>query len=1598
MSTAGKYGERQSWRKTTGSEADKRKATKSILTVLALLLLALFLFILLRPRPNRELVTIVVSPSYNLDVVTPCLFAESARQAFRDQLAADVVNDSKATILARLQETTQIAKYFDDSDDTLLVVIRGYLLENAEGEPALACTDLNLAPGASEPTGLLPLREILTPLVNQGPESFSGTRLVVLDVEPLAAHSALGQANESVFASLESLVQEMTGPFVSNLWVLSTRAPLQNVSWDPQAKLPLSTKTFLDGLSGQAELDGDGVIELSELCAFISDRYARLPRNADDAPRIVLYRGGQGTVSPQNLAAGELDVWVNRYHPTDQDSDIQNSDTQEERSDAKSESRGGEEQPTAARDQLDVRSVVFQSPPSNGQSEPAEDGRPTETPTNPSQADASSPVADPNQATENASGQSNDAPPSPTAVLEPIQRDADKTSAAPDFWTLRDRFQSVSTESMGEASTLSPLALSPHLWRQLTLKVLAAEIQRFDPVVTDRTSLQIPEIVTGDLAKLQRLTQDGSVSDPINDDIVGQLADLMVNELARSNNQRQDRRLTTANALQHCVAAAYCRLWSFYEFERQAILANATVPINQLLTAARNAERTLASALGGQAPTLAVLERQQRDLIDSINAFDRNVDQTIEDLANEFSRRDPERTWELVRIAYAWLRSPLPSADQRRRLRSAIVEAPIDSTDVEVRDIQLINTAFGKSQASESDQQRVAQYNVHVQDFYSPPSASVDASSAEQWHRQFISNPDQTSFAPRLASMLRVDPRYDVAAITAPPLRHAVTAAPIIRRPSVVLVDSSGTPLVAETEDSTVVIKSAVRLESSNDSSSLTLRIKPDRPSSTRLLISYRMRTSTSDFRDPPVSIELAIPGQNDLGPDQTTGVTIAAEQVYELPIRITAGGVAEPNEQLHLELTIRGDRTSDQIDGVVGTYQIPVELPAENRLVVVASNYRGIGCSRPTESGEGSLPGGMWLRTFNDRKTPFQLSLYNQADKACRAKVWLIRLPNPMPQNVRAYWPDFAARRYSDPVDGRILDNDGRLEERYLRPERVILGPGVIDIPAGNEHVPLRFVGDKTAEETAPISSPPEDLDISHGMALVCRLIDQDGNTLADKDQVIFLVARPWSPRDYIDTKVTFNDGRVEVNASLRATLDGDQERDEIPEIQTRPVVVTWQADDQWANFQSGNRERPDFRPLRLRGQSGEPIGFISVPINERNSRSWVRLDVDGWPRAISHLVEHQSGSVGQSKTRNQVEIGSVIHVKRPSGEKTPPAESIFAPRREVYFKGGGELLRTVIRADFSDGDFVPSRQPEIRLSVEGRPYATYHTDRIVKTQLSQATLDGVVTLKTTVSDLSEDLPQGQYTDERVPITATLLLDGREEESTAITAVMDSTLPNSITVRPTSEGPYIQGATVGFTIAAIDGGAAASGIQTIEYGLDTTGDGQANTQRDRYTFDPPVAGSVAVVPSTRTNFKFPLAQNYHIAVRATDASGNAFESQYPIQFVKRPETSMAGSQGSNKSSTPAKKGWLHGKIDTRAGLNGTLTLSPAPDPVNMKSKDIVGQDRSFNFGLLPEGKYTLKFKGSVSNKAKTLTWEDLEIDTSRGKTQPLSLKLSDAK
>ncbi|MEM6365570.1 MAG: hypothetical protein AAF745_14170, partial [Planctomycetota bacterium] len=706
MSTSGnlggQYGQRQSWRRGDTGQAGKRRTAKIVLTLIALLLTAWFAYLILRPTPKRRLQTIVVSNSYDIDIVTPPMFESSVQQAFRNQLDAKVLSGDSQQIRRAFGESDLISQPLGDVDDTVMIVLRGYLMLGDDNQPALACSDLSLRqPTNLQPTdltpdggnddssvpsridGLVPIAEILEPLATRMQESFRGVRLLVLDIEPLAAHPALGQWNETVFARLEQTVRQMESPAADRVFVICTRGPLQNVGWDANNKMPIATQTLLEAMSGAADLDSDRAIELDELCAFMADRFEQLPYSSStDIPRLTVMQAGTGIVDTQAASRGDMDLWL-AYAPKPEP-------ISEPETDPEIESDASTAMASTASPPIAIRNVAWQTP-----DEPL--NQPAENDKNEIDDTAAAPAS--GAASGAASGDGQNTTETDAAQTNPINPTSIQFATS-QFWDIRDRFESIEFATKLPATKMpattlptgtlanpiidakqppSVIALAPHLWRQLVLKVLGNELRNYDP----ESSNPIPDKAAEDLRRLRSwLSEATPIGRPrVNDSVVTRFVAIASQQLDRRRTTRVDRRVMTADALQHAIAVGRTRLWSWVEYQRQAALGGQPIAKPQLATTVIAAERLLALSQADQMPGQVELDARLSDLKTAIELFDRGLETAVSGLIKQYSRLEPGLTWELNRAAWAWLRSPLPSGDQRRRLIAAIQSAPPDPAD-----------------------------------------------------------------------------------------------------------------------------------------------------------------------------------------------------------------------------------------------------------------------------------------------------------------------------------------------------------------------------------------------------------------------------------------------------------------------------------------------------------------------------------------------------------------------------------------------------------------------------------------------------------------------------------------------------------------------------------------------------------------------------------------------------------------------------------------------------------------------------------------------------------------------------------------------------
>ncbi len=122
---------------------------------------------------------------------------------------------------------------------------------------------------------------------------------------------------------------------------------------------------------------------------------------------------------------------------------------------------------------------------------------------------------------------------------------------------------------------------------------------------------------------------------------------------------------------------------------------------------------------------------------------------------------------------------------------------------------------------------------------------------------------------------------------------------------------------------------------------------------------------------------------------------------------------------------------------------------------------------------------------------------------------------------------------------------------------------------------------------------------------------------------------------------------------------------------------------------------------------------------------------------------------------------------------------------------------------------------------------------------------------------------------------------------------------------------------------------------------------------------------------------------------RATDAELDSKSDAKKMADKKDPSATKNSARTAAKQKPKAtpKTGKIVGQIETRSTMRGTLGLTPAPEKMSPAEGTIAvaGANPRFDFANLPEGEYTLSFKGTVNGSTKSIVWKGLKIDVAGG-------------
>ena len=778
------------------------------------------------------------------------------------------------------------------------------------------------------------------------------------------------------------------------------------------------------------------------------------------------------------------------------------------------------------------------------------------------------------------------------------------------FWDLRDRLESRNAEL-----SLRPISVAPYLWRKITLRVLHGEIEVLDEK-SSATRSAIPTKAMRDLELLNVATRqqesptrlrDQSGNDVNND--IQQLYQQWRLASASQLRKRVDTQVESADALQFAITVARTRWWGLRLYQQQAI-ANACdmLPESTGWASTLNRAESLLLNQTGTVVEKARMQKETEQLWSVIREFDRTIEKEIDDLIDTFgrARNGDGHAWREIRQAYVWLRTFLPTGEQRRRLADAFQGVVIKPSGHD-QSVELATMTFADTKPSQSGT-RLARIKslTEQQNLLDGKDSAWSDMAKELMHDDFA-----TSFS----AALRVDPRDASSETRRTPILNLVAAIPREPNPTSQLLDSGGN----------LLLEGGLGLESLNDH--LLVEISPDSESPSQFEISFEIRDSVLD--QPPVALRWQIgPGVERTNDPSKILLNVPAgeRQTRSVQLDVRASRYADESVS-SVNATIVVEPKSGQGDDHVRKLRrerlVRIGLPQQDQVLVVA---RTEGLTKESFSGD-EFADGIWLRTFASRLTNFDLSLLNDSGRACRAQVWLLSLRHPfLRERVIEYWPDLIASRLES-LRSQLLDTNGRVFENMLQGGQRLKGPATVSLAAGRAETKLTWRtadSDPTASgESATVpgadAAPADGVDdVTHGMALVVRLIDDQDTPLPGGDQLVWLIPKPWSPERYVrieDRDIEYDRGEVRIAASLKEEIDGDNQPDKVPDIVRRAVSVRWEEDSQWEGFRPSMTRGLDSQTMQLSELRGDDL---VVPVDANRGESSIRLDVDGWPRAI--------------------------------------------------------------------------------------------------------------------------------------------------------------------------------------------------------------------------------------------------------------------------------------------------------------------------------------------------------------------------------------------
>ncbi len=290
----------RNWRAASGGTvAASRTTRRVVLSLLGLALLGLLAWWLLRLMfvPGARLACLSVT-EYDTGSVPPIPYGDEDVAAFRKLLAPGQEDVPALTTLQVSGSITDLGGALkqvlsDDPRDTLILLVGAHGISD-DGTAYLLCSDCL----SNEPQG----RHAVGELLAQVSGASAGQKLLLLNTAHLPADPRLAMVVNEFPRLLREEVEALDD---SDLWVLAAGGPFETSHVSHAQRRSVFGYYLTEGLRGAADADGNQVVDLAELVAYVRGGVdAWMTQHAHDAATQTCYllRGGMG------IAEADADV------------------------------------------------------------------------------------------------------------------------------------------------------------------------------------------------------------------------------------------------------------------------------------------------------------------------------------------------------------------------------------------------------------------------------------------------------------------------------------------------------------------------------------------------------------------------------------------------------------------------------------------------------------------------------------------------------------------------------------------------------------------------------------------------------------------------------------------------------------------------------------------------------------------------------------------------------------------------------------------------------------------------------------------------------------------------------------------------------------------------------------------------------------------------------------------------------------------------------------------------------------------------------------------------------------------------------------------